>query len=149
MSTSKGTIDMKLEAKARLQSLVGMLAGVVNLIDRPPSTYMDEAEMDHTLPDQSAIDDEDVYTNLDDARNQGNTGYQPTDENQNLIKQSESQIFDPDSGPTGMGTGMGAAERLVSTSPLYSTPTSAAITNLSRSYDERSLHLFHVGSHAA
>lgn len=45
---------MKLEAKARLQSLVGILAGVVNTTDRPPSTYLDEAEMDHQLPDQSA-----------------------------------------------------------------------------------------------
>ena len=45
---------MKVEAKARLQSLVSLLASVVNTVDRAPSTYMDEAEMDHTLPDASA-----------------------------------------------------------------------------------------------
>ena len=44
---------MRIEARARLKSLVGF-TNVINTKDRPPSTYMDEAEMDNSLPDGSA-----------------------------------------------------------------------------------------------
>jgi hypothetical protein len=111
---------MKLEAKARLQSLVGLLAGVINTVDRPPSTYMDEAEMDHSLNDQSATDDESLT--MDDASNPGNTGYVPNTENENLIEQTEESIINSDPGPVNMGTGLGAGHRLLSTGPVFATP---------------------------
>lgn len=66
---------MKLQARARLK------ADEVNTKDRPPSTYVDEAEMDHQMPDGSA-----------------------------------------DAGPIGMGIGLGAGHRLLSTGPMFGGP---------------------------
>jgi len=113
---------MKLQAKARLSSLISILASVVNTTDRPPSTYMDEAEADHQLPREDEVDDELIGKGMDDADNPGNTGYQPDDKNQNLIKQSDAEIMHSDTGPTSMGMGLGAGHRLLSTGPLQAMP---------------------------
>jgi len=74
---------MKLQARSRLK------ADEVNTKDRPPSTYLDEAEMDHAMPDGSAAP-----------------------------------------GPIGMGVGLGAAQRLLSTSPMFGSPGMEAYETL-------------------
>lgn len=104
---------MKLEARTRL-----LQAGVINTLDRAPSTYMDEAEMDHALPHQQPTEEIGAKARLksalsmDDADNAGNTGFVPTEENQDLNRKLDQQIADGDKGP-----GLGAAYRLLDTDP--------------------------------